>query len=136
MPRKSKKNSSPQVEEILDKRKGPKSKLVEYYVKWEGRSSSESTWELRKNLMADGFGTEIRAWEKEQKAGGKKAKKAPAKKRTKSKSPAPKKKTPAKKSRAKSPAKKKATPKPKAKSPRDSSGPRLPRNATPLRPGK
>lgn len=120
MPRKSKKNSSPQVEEILDKRKGPKSKLVEYYVKWEGRSSSESTWELRKNLMADGFGTEIRAWEKEQKAGGKKAKKAPAKKRTKSKSPAPKKKKKAaatpKRGRSKSPAPKKKTPK-KSKTP-------------------
>lgn len=59
---KNEKASKYTVEKIIDVR--TRNKKKEYLVKWKGYTTDKSTWEPASNLIEDGFGPEIKAFNK------------------------------------------------------------------------
>jgi len=51
--------ADPEIEKILDVKTDAKGNLS-YFVKWEGYPDSDNTWETREDLIADGFGEDVK----------------------------------------------------------------------------
>ncbi|GBG24266.1 Chromobox protein-like 5 [Hondaea fermentalgiana] len=82
-------NEDVHIEKILSRRKVKRkgATVQEYLVKWEDHGDEHNTWETRKDLIYDGFKTQVESYDAALKAASAPRSKLGRKRRTRSKTP-------------------------------------------------